>query len=973
MKRFNQKLHWKVIFIAIPFSFLLLFFVYKYSEKIFYKSFTSHINTQYRLFQDRVNSFLVDKDAFVSLMTSHSNIKKYLHNPNNKNQKDLETLFLNQTKIQENLMQLRLLSSEGKELVRVDRVNNKALVIDKQNLQDKSKRDYFKSFKKLKENQMGVSSLDLNVEYGKIEKPFNATLRVSMPIYEKKDLKALIIINYKMNKWLEGFKEASFLEFYMVDKDGFFILHPNKDYQWSRYLDNKLNIKQQFNLNPKDFLDSNNLLRKNSFLGRKLNFFNNEEKIILYNLDNNLGITNYLDHSKLLGLALIFSILLILLPLSKIIYEYLKSLKSLNLELSSNEDKMKRVLDNTFDAIIMIDKSGIIQNVNKAALEIFLYKKNELLGKNVKIIVPEPHHSNHDEYLRNYNKQIKTKVIGLERELFGRDKNGKLIPVNVAITKFKLENELFFIGTIRDLRSEKHNKKLFQNVFDNTSLGLALVLKDGSFWQLNSSFCNIVGYKLDELKALTFQDITHPDDLDIDLELVNKLINKELDTYSLEKRYIHKDGHIVWINLKVTPIFSDENKTDIEYFIAAIEDITTKKEIVENLKLTKNRLLEAEDVSQTGHWDWNVNENSLYWSDVMFKIFGKTKDSFNGSYEDFIDCVYTEDRDLVNENVNNSFKNNVPFSMEYRIMVNGKIKYIKAQGKTVYENDTPIRMFGTCQDISEIKTLMEKEKKQDYLIMQQAKLVSMGEMVAAIAHQWRQPLNSIGLSVQDIVYAYKYDEIDEVYLKDLKEEIMGQLNYMSQTIDEFRGFFKKSNLIVEFNLLDALVEIKIFYSAQLKESSIDLSIKCKLDKNVVSIDEISKDKRKDFLLVSKVSELKQIIINCISNAKDAIEKLDLQDSQNKKIEIVVENSKQNMKIFINDFAGGIEEKTRNRIFEPYFTTKEMGTGLGLYIAKMIVEKSLKGNIVCNKHNQKIGSKTYKGSSFIITLPLTINQ
>ncbi|XPV69236.1 MAG: PAS domain S-box protein [Halarcobacter sp.] len=974
MKEFNQRLHLKVIFIAIPLSLMLIFFVFRYSENTFLKSYISHINSQYILLEDRINNFLIDKDAFMSLLISHNNIQNFLKNQSEKNQIKVEQLFLKQVKIQKNIMQLRIVSAKGMELIRVDRVeNNNIKIIEKKDLQDKSNRDYFKRFVKLKPNNMGVSSLDLNVERGKIEIPFKATLRVSMPIYRQNKLQALIIINYNMNEWLDEFEKVAFLKFYMVDKDGYFILHPNKNLQWSKYQKDKLNIKDKFNLDVKTFLDTNKLIKVDNFLGRKLKFFNNEENIILYDLDTDLGLTNYLYHSKLLGIALFISILLILLPFSKILYEYFKKLKALNLELVNNEDKIKRILDNTFDAIIMINQKGIIQSANNAAQKIFLYEKSELIGKNVNIIVPEPHHSNHDSYLKKHDKQMKTKVIGLERELFGCDKSGNLIPVNIAITKLQIKDELFFIGTIRDLRDEKRSKKLFQNVFDNTPLGMALVLKDGSFWQLNNSFCNIVGYSNDELKHLTFQDITYADDLNIDLELVQKLINKESDSYSLEKRYIHKDGHIVWVNLNVTPFFMDENKTEIDFFIAAIEDITKKKEIISNLELTKDRLLEAEEVSQTGHWDWNAKEDYLYWSDVMLRIFGKTKDSFKENYEDFIACVYEEDREFVDASIKECFKSNKPYNLEYRILVNEKIKYIKAQGKVIYHNDIPIKMFGTCQDVTELKILIDKEKKQEYLIMQQAKLVSMGEMVAAIAHQWRQPLNSIGLAIQDILYAYKYGEVDESYLKNLKDEVMGQLNYMSQTIDEFRSFFKKSNIVNKFNIVNAMEEIKTFYRAQLTKSKIHLNIKCKVDSEYILIEDLEKNEKDKFIITSKVSELKQIVINFISNAKDAIEKLDSEDLNEKQIELIIEKQNDKIKISVNDFAGGIDKKNFHRVFEPYFSTKEMGTGLGLYIAKMIIEKSLKGEIEHKNIETQKESKVYKGSSFFIILPLSIDK
>ncbi|MFJ3483573.1 diguanylate cyclase domain-containing protein [Pseudomonas sp. NPDC090202] len=116
----------------------------------------------------------------------------------------------------------------------------------------------------------------------------------------------------------------------------------------------------------------------------------------------------------------------------------------------------------------------------------------------------------------------------------------------------------------------------YRSMFELASVGIALVAPDGGWISVNTALCDILGYTADELKYLTFQDITHPDDLNSDLELLNQLIDNEIDRYQLEKRYVRKDGRAVWASLGVTKKLSEEGH--LEYFIAIIQDIQARKE-----------------------------------------------------------------------------------------------------------------------------------------------------------------------------------------------------------------------------------------------------------------------------------------------------------------------------------------------------------------------------------------------------------
>jgi signal transduction histidine kinase len=218
---------------------------------------------------------------------------------------------------------------------------------------------------------------------------------------------------------------------------------------------------------------------------------------------------------------------------------------------------------------------------------------------------------------------------------------------------------------------------------------------------------------------------------------------------------------------------------------------------------------------------------------------------------------------------------------------------------------------------------IEKEK----LLLQQSKMAMMGEMIGAIGHQWRQPLNSLGIMVQDIEMAKKFGELTDEYLREFKNESMRIIQSMSKTIDDFKGFYKADKKLETFCIESAVGEVMEILSAQLKLASINVMF----------------DKTGSHELIGLKNELKQVILNLLSNAKDAlIEK----KPQNAFIKIECIQDGDKLLLGIEDNGGGIKEESLGEIFEPYFTTKSdsAGTGIGLYMSKEIVENHMNGKL-----------------------------
>jgi len=230
-----------------------------------------------------------------------------------------------------------------------------------------------------------------------------------------------------------------------------------------------------------------------------------------------------------------------------------------------------------------------------------------------------------------------------------------------------------------------------------------------------------------------------------------------------------------------------------------------------------------------------------------------------------------------------------------------------------------------------IKMMNEEKEQQKELLVHQSKLASMGEMIGNIAHQWRQPLTHLSYTVMNIQDAYKHNSLDEPYLDKKVAEATQQIEFMSQTIDDFKDFYEPNKEKELFSLADESREVLGIMSHALEQENIKVELK------VIENSEIMNYK----------NEYKQVLLNLLSNAKDALVQRAILSP---KISITIEKNS----VIVLDNAGGIESRVMGKIFEPYFTTKEGNSGIGLYMSKMIVEKNMGAELLVL--NTKEGAK-----------------
>ena len=231
--------------------------------------------------------------------------------------------------------------------------------------------------------------------------------------------------------------------------------------------------------------------------------------------------------------------------------------------------------------------------------------------------------------------------------------------------------------------------------------------------------------------------------------------------------------------------------------------------------------------------------------------------------------------------------------------------------------------------------LKKQNKEFEKMILQQSKFVKSGEMIANITHQFRQPLNNISYILINLKKRFESEKLDKIFFDKKVNQANEQVSFLSKTIDDFKEFYLQEKEKDNFFVKDSIQNALTILNPDLQKDNINLNLKF--------------ETFEDIKIFGVKNELSQVILSLVSNSIDA-----LKNRHNPKISINVVSSSAEVIIEILDNAGGIKAKNLKKIFEPYFSTKEEGTGIGLYLSKIIIEESFGGKL--QVQNIKDGAK-----------------
>jgi PAS domain S-box-containing protein len=376
-------------------------------------------------------------------------------------------------------------------------------------------------------------------------------------------------------------------------------------------------------------------------------------------------------------------------------------------------------------------------DVNEEALRATGFTRDEVIGHTA-------------EEIGFFEKGAREKIINeinvkgrvIDCEMTFHAKNGSLMWGILNAEQLVVNGNKCILTIVNDITSRKQAEEslresgeYFRASFEYANIGACLVDANGKFLNVNDEYCRIVGYSHSELLQLTFNDITHPDDRTIGLNVHSKMQANETNQGRFEKRYIHKSGEIIWVRISNASVHDAQG--DLQYVVAYVQDITDEKNAAQIIRESEENLKNAQKYARIGSWIWNVKTDQLDWTDEMFRIFGIAKESFTGRLQDVISrAIHPDDLPKVNESNASVINNSKPSPVEYRIIwPDGSTHVVWAEaGELVLDEDgRPSLLKGTVQDITERKHLEEEilrsEQKNRLLISQMHQGLAVHEVI----------------------------------------------------------------------------------------------------------------------------------------------------------------------------------------------------------------------------------------------------
>ncbi len=273
----------------------------------------------------------------------------------------------------------------------------------------------------------------------------------------------------------------------------------------------------------------------------------------------------------------------------------------------------------------------------------------------------------------------------------------------------------------------------FRHAMEFSAIGMALVSPEGKWLKVNKSLCKLLDYQEKELKKMDFQQITHPEDLDADLLQLNALLLGDIETYSMEKRYLRKDQQILWARLTVS-LVRDSEQLPL-YFISQIEDITDLKTTEEVNRRLMQRITLANEAGGIGVWEWSLVTGKMSWDKRMFRIYDLPENG-QATYLTWANSLLPADRQPAIDAFDTAVKTSSPIDIEFRIETDNGLRYIRSQANMVLDEKGDVeRMLGINQDITAIRQLTDalyQEKERMHITLD-----AIGEAVISTDEEMR--------------------------------------------------------------------------------------------------------------------------------------------------------------------------------------------------------------------------------------------
>jgi PAS domain S-box-containing protein len=619
-------------------------------------------------------------------------------------------------------------------------------------------------------------------------------------------------------------------------------------------------------------------------------------------------------------------------------------------EIRDQEEKYRNLFESAPDVIVTIDLTGKITSVNKAIMQ-YGFKEKEIVGNSIFKLVPI-----------EYNQKMFT---GLNNIAAGNSAQGEieiLTPngkrtAEYNSTPLRLNGKVVGYQTIiRDVTERKNaeealkeSEKKSRAIVANAPIGIATSGADKHFLSANEAFCRILGYTEDELRKLTFKDITHLEDLKESAIKMGELENGRISSFTLEKRYIKKDGTMIDGKVTVNAVRNQNGKPSL--FVAELEDITDARRVQDALMESESQYRQLVNVAQEGIWALDSSYRIVFVNPRMAEMLGYAESEMIGkNLAELLNKRCIEQVTQFLWQFQQSAKGHFDCEIGRK---DGSCIYVSI-AVSVISNDEG-KPSGTLMMVSDITDRKVLERKVDNYskhlksmvelrtaqlkdanerLVKSERLAAIGELAGMVGHDLRNPLT--GIKNATYYLKKKGATCPESQAKEMLETIDKCIDHANKIINDLLDYSREIHLdLTEYaprSLFDDALRM------------IQVPDRIQIVNHVLGETQIRVD----------TDKMMRVFINLIKNAIDAM-------PEKGTLKIRSRQTKDTLEIAFADTGIGIPEETLRKLFLPLSTTKAQGMGFGLAICKRIIEA----------HGGTITVKTEvgKGTTFTVTLPV----
>lgn len=508
------------------------------------------------------------------------------------------------------------------------------------------------------------------------------------------------------------------------------------------------------------------------------------------------------------------------------------------------------------------------------------------------------------------------------------------------------------------------SEQRLSQIFNTVGVGMLEFDADDCLTMVNDQICRDFGYSRGELDGMSLNSLTAPEDRETTAAIRAQIRNGVLKGAEYDKCYIKRDGTNLWMHVTVKPVLDGEGQ--FLRAVATLEDISLRKAAEESLASTSRLLNALSETTPDPFYAKDLESRLIFLNPATARAIGKPAEYLLGKNErewlddlDQATVMIENDRRVMATGEALVFEEAMNSPQGVRILSSSKIPLRDSEGKIIgivgtsrdvtmvkraeeelrrAKDELEVRVLERTRELEEAHRRVRHETEErlaamvelrakERMLIQQSRLAAMGEMIANISHQWRQPLNILGLVIQEVDLSARSGTLTRSRIEENITRAMRIINEMSRTIDDFRNFFSPDKLPVIFTTREVVEKALSFMEAVFKQLQVQVDLSCEDETPVEGL-------RNEFI---------QVILNLLANARDAFRDREVEEPR-LNIRLFRENGR--LVVSVADNGGGIPEEIIDRIFEPYFTTKgpDRGTGIGLFMSKTIVEKHMGGRL-----------------------------